>query len=120
MGDPAGVGPEICLRLLADAGIAKECVPVVFGDAAVLRRAAEITALPFAPAEISPGDLGQIEQAAVLDLKAIGIDEFQPGQVSAATGRAAFSYVDRAIDAALAGHVVAVSTGPLSKEALFA
>ena len=38
MGDPAGVGPEVCLHLLADPAIAKECTPVVFGDAAILRR----------------------------------------------------------------------------------
>ena len=31
MGDPAGVGPEICLRLLANADLARECVPVIFG-----------------------------------------------------------------------------------------
>ena len=39
---------------------------------------------------------------------------------SAATGRAGFTYVDRAIDAALAGQVAAVSTAPLNKEALHA
>ena len=36
MGDPAGVGPEVCLRLLQNAEIAQLCTPVVFGDAAVL------------------------------------------------------------------------------------
>ena len=38
MGDPAGVGPEVCLHLLAHETIVKECVPVIFGDAAVLER----------------------------------------------------------------------------------
>src|SRR6188768_847219 len=47
MGDPAGVGPELCLRLLADAAIAGECVPIVFGDAGVLRRVADGIGLPF-------------------------------------------------------------------------
>ena len=37
MGDPAGVGPEICLDLLADSSIADRCTPIVFGDAEVLR-----------------------------------------------------------------------------------
>ena len=36
MGDPAGIGPEICLRLLSDEAIRGCCVPVVFGDADVL------------------------------------------------------------------------------------
>jgi len=46
MGDPAGVGPELCLRLLADVSIARECVPIVFGDAGILRRVAAVTKLP--------------------------------------------------------------------------
>jgi 4-hydroxythreonine-4-phosphate dehydrogenase len=40
--------------------------------------------------------------------------------VSAATGRAGFTYVERAIDAALAEQVAAVSTAPLNKEAMHA
>src|SRR5207302_9092945 len=40
--------------------------------------------------------------------------------ITAAAGRAGFTYVDRAIDAALAGQVAAVSTAPLNKEALHA
>jgi 4-phospho-D-threonate 3-dehydrogenase / 4-phospho-D-erythronate 3-dehydrogenase len=42
MGDPAGIGPEICLRALSDPGILALCTPVLFGDAGVvdsLRRA---------------------------------------------------------------------------------
>ena len=39
MGDPAGIGPEICLHLLANPSIGETCVPVIFGDAAVLAEA---------------------------------------------------------------------------------
>ena len=105
MGDPAGVGPEVCLRLLADAEIARICTPVVFGDAAVLRACAEKTGLPFTSQN-------------VLDLGAITLGDFTPGTINAATGHAAFTYVNRAIDAALAGQVAAVTTGPLNKEAM--
>src|SRR5215471_17838018 len=38
MGDPAGVGPELCLRVLQESGEVGECVPVVFGDESVVRR----------------------------------------------------------------------------------
>ena len=41
MGDPAGIGPEICLRALREPAVLAECVPVLFGDAGVLRRLAE-------------------------------------------------------------------------------
>ena len=41
MGDPAGIGPEICLRALREQAVLARCVPVLFGDAAVLRRIKE-------------------------------------------------------------------------------
>ena len=44
MGDPAGIGPEICLRALRDSSVLAECVPVLFGDVGVLRRSAHIAA----------------------------------------------------------------------------
>jgi 4-hydroxythreonine-4-phosphate dehydrogenase len=124
MGDPAGVGPEVCLRLLADQQIAKECIPVLFGDAAILRRVAAAAKLPLNATVISPSqwqaDAARIDRPCVLDLQALEADRVEPGHVTAATGRAGFTYVDRAIDAALAGQVAAVSTAPLNKEALHA
>jgi len=44
----------------------------------------------------------------------------EPGKVSAACGRAAYTYVTSAIDEALAGRIDAIATGPLHKEALHA
>jgi 4-phospho-D-threonate 3-dehydrogenase / 4-phospho-D-erythronate 3-dehydrogenase len=124
MGDPAGVGPEICLRLLADVEIVRECVPVVFGDAEVLRRVADATRLPLTTLAISWEEWQRtwqlIDRPVILDLRALEGAELHAGQISAATGRAAFQFVDRAIDAALAGQVRAVATAPLSKEALHA
>ena len=34
MGDPAGIGPEICLRALREPAVKKMCVPVLFGTIA--------------------------------------------------------------------------------------
>jgi 4-hydroxy-L-threonine phosphate dehydrogenase PdxA len=35
MGDPAGVGPEVCLQLLADRRVADFAIPVILGDAEI-------------------------------------------------------------------------------------
>ena len=43
MGDPAGIGPEICLHLLQNKEIAKQCVPIIFGDLVVLEQAAHLS-----------------------------------------------------------------------------
>ena len=124
MGDPAGIGPEICLRLLAQADAARTCTPVIFGDAGVMRRVAEKLSLPFAVPVMSPAEwraagpttIGPV----VLDLQCIGVDEFIPGQVSARCGDAAFRYVIASIESGLAKEVDAIATAPLNKEALHA
>lgn len=122
MGDPAGVGPEVCLHLLANEEIARICTPVVFGDAVVLRACATKTGLPFHAPMLVPAEWEQnfaiVTQPSVLDLGIIALDAFQPGVINAATGHAGYTYVNRAIDAALAGQVAAVSTAPLNKEAM--
>lgn len=124
MGDPAGIGPEICLHLLANESLLRQCVPVVFGDAGILRRVADIVGQPLGAKIITPAEWQAksetIQQPTVLDLGVLDAKSVEPGRVSAATGRAAFTYVERAIDAALARQVAAVSTAPLNKEAMHA
>ena len=118
MGDPAGIGPEICLRLLNDAALAKVCTPIVFGDAGVLQHVAGNLKLPFS-APIVPHPR-VAEAPSVFDLHAVEAATVVPGVVDARWGDAAFRYVVAAIDAGLAGSVDAVATGPLNKEAMHA
>lgn len=124
MGDPAGVGPEICLRALATDEIRQVCTPIIFGDAGVLQRCAQQTGLP-SPDFILPLTDWQtsprnVVRPAVLDLALLDARQVVPGIVSAETGRASYGYIQAAIDAALAGEVAAITTGPISKEALHA
>ena len=118
MGDPAGVGPEVCLRLLQDEAIARLCTPIVFGSAAVLEQAAVQCWLD-KPGKVVAG-LSEADSPCVLDVGAIGLDDFTTGAVNAATGRAAFTYIEDAINAALSGQIAAVTTAPINKVALHA
>ena len=124
MGDPAGVGPEICLRLLANVEIARECVPIVFGDVGVLRRVSGKVGVPFNAPIISKSDwakvCGGVSVSSVLDLQCVDANAVTPGKVSAACGDGAFRYVTASIEAGLKGEVAAVSTAPLNKEAMHA
>jgi len=121
MGDPAGIGPELCLRMLANAAIAKICTPIVFGNAALLARVAKHCELPMPDTVIDSADgieaVGKIDRPAVFDCTSEDADSIQPGSISAATGAQSFDYVTRSIDAALAGHVAGVVTAPINKEA---
>ena len=118
MGDPAGVGPEVCLRLLQDEAIARLCTPIVFGSAAVLEQSAVQCCLD-KPGKVVAG-LSEADSPCVLDIGAIGLDDFTTGAVNAATGRAAFTYIEDAINAALSGQIAAVTTAPINKVALHA
>jgi 4-hydroxythreonine-4-phosphate dehydrogenase len=122
MGDPAGVGPELCATLLADEAIARECVPIVFGDADVLRRAAQATGQPEPRHVIAAhqwkSSHPKLDEPAVLDLPALDLKAFTPREINASTGAAAYTYISAAIDAALAGEIEGITTGPLNKKAL--
>ncbi|WP_461784231.1 4-hydroxythreonine-4-phosphate dehydrogenase PdxA [Prosthecobacter sp.] len=124
MGDPAGVGPEICLQLLANEEVCVIATPVVFGDARLLARCARQTGLPAPKRILSEIDwaekCGSLDEPAVLDLFGFDAEDFMPGKVSAKTGAAGYRYVEKSIAAALAGQVAAVATAPLNKEALHA
>jgi 4-hydroxythreonine-4-phosphate dehydrogenase len=124
MGDPAGVGPEICLKLLHDEAIRRECIPVVFGDHEVLRRVAHLGCAECDIPAISLAEWkkswAEISKPTVVDFKNIDAYEFTPGKVDARCGEAAYQYVTASIEAGLAGEVAGVTTAPLNKEALHA
>ena len=124
MGDPAGVGPEICLRLLDNADIRGKCRIVLFGDAAVLKQVATACQLPFHSPVISvtqwQNRRNTFDRPFVVDLDQLGGEFVQPGTVRAKTGAMAFAYINQAITAALAHEVDAVTTAPINKESLHA
>jgi 4-hydroxythreonine-4-phosphate dehydrogenase len=122
MGDPAGIGPEICLRLLQHEATIERCVPIVFGDAEVLKRVANQCGLAMPEEVISqknwPSASCTLETPTVLDIGRVAADEVVPGSVNATTGAASYQYIKSAIEAAIAGEVEAITTGPIHKEAL--
>ena len=120
MGDPAGVGPELCCQLLKDPAVLAACVPVVFGNAKILQMAAERCSYSFDAQTIdakNPAALVEIQTPAVFDLGGTDIENFEPGVISQATGADSFAFIQAAIDAARAGHVAGVATGPINKAA---
>ncbi len=124
MGDPAGVGPEVCLQLLANEAVREFATPVIFGDARLLFRCARQAGLPAPKRIISEIEWAEkfssVDEPAVLDIFGFDAEGFTPGTVSAKTGAAGYRYVEKSIQAALAKQVAAVATAPLNKEALHA
>jgi 4-phospho-D-threonate 3-dehydrogenase / 4-phospho-D-erythronate 3-dehydrogenase len=115
-GDPAGIGPEVCLKLLTNPTVAEICHPIVFGDRVVLEKASAECGIPFHAKVFS--SLEEADGPSILDLREIAATNYETGSINAATGKAGYRYVTEAIDATVAGKVDAVTTGPLNKEAL--
>ena len=121
MGDPAGIGPELCLRALREPAMLAQCVPVIFGDAGVLKRLAQAgLPAPECPVlTLAEWDRGVTPRGPVIvDCGAIEAEAVEPGKVSAACGKAGFVYIENSIRAVLRKQIVGVVTAPIHKEAL--
>lgn len=121
LGDPAGIGPEITAKALYDPELYSRCRPLVIGDAAVLERAVRFVGLPdlkIHPVSDPRQGLYSHGTIDVLDMGIVRPEEYPLGQVSPQAGNAAFCYVRKAIELAMAGDVDATVTNPLNKEAL--
>lgn len=120
MGDPAGIGPEICLKALCEEKVYAACRPLIVGDAAILQRAASGMGLRIAVRPVAAVAEARFERGTVdvLDLHCVDLTTFRAGEVQPQCGDAAFRYVVRAIDLAMRDEVDATVTAPLNKAAM--
>ena len=120
MGDPAGIGPEIAAKAVAEEEVYKICRPFIVGHADVMRQASDIAGVDLqvrAVAQVAEAGFqhGTID---VLHLNNVDIDSLQPGKVSAMAGNAAFEAINKVIELALDKQIDATVTGPIHKQAL--
>lgn len=133
-GDPAGVGPEVCVKWLrhyrataSERAESDSFRPLIFGDASVLRKLQAcpgmadwhdvLDSLPILSWEEYQGSKSPVAGPVWVDHHLLDDDQLKPGEVTAHQGRAAYVYIERAIMQALAGRVAALVTGPIHKEA---
>ncbi len=125
MGDPAGVGPEVCLLSLTNPAVTDRIRPILIGDAGrldlargalaaagrlsqtapALRVIADPSEAMFAPESIDLIDVHNVPAS-------LGW-----GKTTAVAGQAGFDYLERAVQLARSGAVQAVCTAPINKEA---
>lgn len=104
LGDPAGIGPEIVLKALAELGPERGFCCTVFGDETAIQTAEAQTGLTL-PSDISVVSPGVLKTTPLM------------GQIDADCGRSAWESLRLALDAVLSGTVHALVTGPIHKEA---
>jgi 4-hydroxythreonine-4-phosphate dehydrogenase len=122
MGDPAGVGPEIIARAASVPEVRAACRPVVIGSADAMREALALVGSPLTLRAVRRvaecgWDPTRLE---VLDLANVDMATLPRCEVSAAAGRAAYEYIERAVTLAGTREIDGIVTAPINKEALAA
>ncbi|HYG81849.1 MAG TPA: 4-hydroxythreonine-4-phosphate dehydrogenase PdxA [Pyrinomonadaceae bacterium] len=120
MGDPAGIGPEVVLKAVAEDEVRRACVPVIIGDAQLLAHTARTLDLQCGYDivrfdEQLPGD---IREPVIFHLDNVS-GHVEPGIESGTAGKAAAGYIEAAVRLCAAGSVDAIATAPINKRALF-
>ena len=121
MGDPASIGPEITVKALSLEEIYHKCRPLVIGDANVMEAAVRIVGkdgIKIHPVHSVDEALFEPGTIDVYDMGLVDMDQLERGKVSATAGEAAFRYVEKVIQMALAGEVDGTVTNAFSKEAI--
>ncbi len=116
MGDPAGIGPEIICKALADMPANERAATIVIGDPVFMERANELvkSGLQFIPdGETVPE--GAVRFCAV---EAPNRDSILPGVLSPDAGEAGYRCVKKAVEFAVSGHIDVMATASINKAAL--
>ncbi len=120
VGDPAGIGPEITAKALAEKHIYEICKPMVVCDLRIMEDAVRFSNLSLKLRSVSSAAEGLYEFGTidVLDMQNVDMDTFEYKKVAAMTGKASYEYIEKVIQLALAKEIDATITGPIHKEAI--
>jgi len=120
MGEPAGIGPEICAKALCNKKIYEICNPVIIGDKNIIKKSIINSNILDSLSVVSYDKIEDINfkfgEIAVLDLKNI-LDDIPFGVDTKSGGRAAGEYIEKAVNLALERKIHAIVTAPISKMA---
>ncbi len=113
LGDPAGIGPEVVLKALAEKEVTANCDIVVIGSSKLLKATYKHLRETLGDANL----LAKPEQLSLLDieLETSIEDRIAPGLGNAASGAASFAYLETAIARTLRGEFDGIVTAPIAK-----
>ncbi|HEY0003705.1 MAG TPA: 4-hydroxythreonine-4-phosphate dehydrogenase PdxA [Pyrinomonadaceae bacterium] len=120
MGDPAGIGPEVVLKAVAEEEVLRVCVPVIIGDAQLLAHTARTLDLTCGYDILRRGETfpQRLSEPLIFHLDNIS-GHIELGIESGVAGKAAAEYIEAAVELCAAGLLDAITTAPINKRALF-
>lgn len=120
MGDPFGIGPEVCAKAVSNQKILNICNPVILGDASVIKDAINMIGLTNPIHKINSMSNANFNGSNinVYAINYTNIEDLTYGIVSAEAGDTAFHAIKKNIELAKDGIVDATVTAPIHKESL--
>ncbi len=117
MGDPAGIGPELIVKVLGDVTLFERCRPFITGDLRIMQDAAALgSTLRFRPIADLAAARFQPETLDVLNPPGFDLGAPLPPAVHPKLGEAAARYLALAYELAMASRVDGVLMAPMNKE----
>lgn len=118
-GDPAGIGPEIIIKVFQDEALSTDTKVLVIGDARLIKRTAKQIAPEIPVHTVASPEEGCYQPCAIDIIDLNNVSETLPfGKASAEGGKASYEALQKAVTLALNDQVAAISTCPINKKSL--
>ena len=118
-GDPAGIGPELMVKLLSEQQVLDKANVVIIGDPSVMERGEQVAGKNIQRRHVAEFERNQAGDGILhLDLSTDGVDQVPLAKVSAAGGKAALKGLETAFALSASGNIDGICFMPLNKESM--
>ncbi len=120
IGDPAGIGPEISLKAIADEEVLAACTPVLIGDAQYLAHWSRVFNLARGLDVVNVGEPWPDDSGLPLIYNLANVPgSIEIGKEQAECGKAAAEFIEAAVMLCGIGRLDAITTAPINKLSLY-
>ena len=116
IGDANGIGPEIAIKAAAGFDSASPAQAVLVGDRYVIEHYRASLGIQKRLADFEQADADR--EMAICDVPSLPREDFSPGRICAAAGRATIAYVSSCVDLVRSGHCAAIVGCPQNETAV--
>ncbi len=122
MGDPTGVGPEVIVKSYLEPKITNECIPVVLGDANVMKKTIGDLKAKIELNVISVDDIKTLKPSSktmyLIKLSNLDPSRLKVGRPDKIAAKMMVTYIKEAVRLAMFGSISAMVTAPINKAAI--
>lgn len=120
IGDPAGIGPEVCVGALMNDEVYEKCKPLLIGCAGTIRKAMKVKNCNYELNVISKPSEGKFKLG-IIDIIETGDYDYESieyGTVQKLAGEMAYDFILKSIELGFNNEVDVIGTAPINKEAI--